>query len=129
MGAIIRSCTAQLLLRKLEAVKAPITRGGRVARVASQLQREAVYHQTYVRRPDVRRRLCANRWRRFNAAHDAKRQREAMADTRADAQRRLYRKDSWTLHQKQIKKMSRSSSRSTLSHKKNQGHGEKKNYH
>ena len=36
------------LLRKLEAVKAPITRGGRVARVASQLQREAVYHQTYV---------------------------------------------------------------------------------
>ena len=47
--------TGASLLRKLERNRAPIPRGGRVARVARQIQREALYHRTYMHRRAVRR--------------------------------------------------------------------------
>jgi len=84
--------TGASLLRKLECNRAPITRGGRVARVAAQIQREALYHRMYMHRRAVRRRLLVNKRKRFDAVRAAKRQREASAQTRADSQKRVYRK-------------------------------------
>ena len=84
--------TGASLLRKLESNRAPITRGGRVARVAAQIQREALYHRMYMHRRAVRRRLLVNKRKRFDAVRAAKRQREASAQTRVAAQKAVYRK-------------------------------------
>ena len=84
--------TGASLLRKLESNRAPITRGGRVARVAAQIQREALYHRMYMHRRALRRRLLVNKRKRFDAVRAAKRHREASAQTRVAAQKAVYRK-------------------------------------
>ena len=47
------------ILRKLESNMAPISKGGRVARTTRQIQHEALYHRTYMRRRSVRMRLSS----------------------------------------------------------------------
>ena len=81
-------------LRKLELNNAPITisKGGSVARATRQIQREALYHRTYMYRRSVVRRLLYNKRKRFDAIRAARRRREATAQTRADARKRGYRK-------------------------------------
>ena len=80
------------MLRKLESNKAPISKGGRVASTTRQIQREALYHRAYMRRPSVRMRLASNKRKRFDAVRAARRRREATAETRAAARRETYQK-------------------------------------
>lgn len=80
------------ILRKLELNNAPISKGGSVARATRQIQREALYHRTYMYRRSVVRRLLYNKRKRFDAIRAARRRREATAQTRADARKRGYRK-------------------------------------
>ena len=42
------------MLRKLENVQCPITKGGRVARAVKDIQHDVVYQRAYSRRPSVR---------------------------------------------------------------------------
>ena len=84
--------TGASLLRKLESNRAPINRGGRVACVAAQIQREALYHRMYMHRRAVRRCLLVNKRKRFDAVRAAKRKRKASAQTRVAAQKAVYRK-------------------------------------
>ena len=80
------------ILRKLESNKAPISKGGRVARTTRQIQREALYHRTYMRRRSVRMRLLSNKRKRFDAVRAARCRREVTAEARAAARRETYRK-------------------------------------
>ena len=64
--------TGASLLRKLERNRAPITGGGRVARVARKIQRAALYRRLYIHRREVRRRLLINKRKRFDAVRTAK---------------------------------------------------------
>ena len=64
--------TGASLLRKLERNRAPITGGGRVARVARQIQRAALYRRLYIHRHEVRRCLLINKRKRFDAVRTAK---------------------------------------------------------
>ena len=56
------------MLRKLENVKCPITKGGRVAWAVKDIQYDVVYQRAYSRRPSVRlhrRRTKLNRMRYY----------------------------------------------------------------
>ena len=86
------------ILRKLKSNKAPISKGGRVARTTRQIQREALYHRTYMRRRPVRMRLLSNKRKRFDAVRAARRQREATAEARTAARRETYRKGQLDRH-------------------------------
>ena len=80
------------LLRKLEKSKAPISKGGRVAKAVRQMQFVTTYNRIYRSKSSVRRRLRYNMWKRFSAARESKRRRQAISDTIKDAQKKQYRK-------------------------------------
>ena len=65
------------MLRKLEMVKCPITKGGRVAWAVKDIQYDVVYQRAYSRRPSVRlhrRRTKLNRMRYYFEAKRNRRQ-------------------------------------------------------
>ena len=80
------------MLRKLESNKAPISKGGCVASTTRQIQREALYHRTYMHHPSLRMRLASDKRKQFDAVRAARRRREATAETRAATRRETYRK-------------------------------------
>ena len=92
------------LLRKLERSKAPITKGGKVAKAVRQMHLVTTYNRIYRSKSSVRRRLRYNMWKRFSAARASKRRRQASSDTIKDAQKKKYRKGQLdeTLKQKKM---------------------------
>ena len=69
----LKSGAGASILRKLESNKTPISKGSHVARTTWQIQREALYHRTYMRRRSVRMRLLSNKRKRFDAVQTPKR--------------------------------------------------------
>lgn len=73
------------MLRKLEAVGSPVTKGGYVARAIRGFQHQSIYHTMYKKRKDVKRRNLMNRARAIRQHYYAYR-------NRVKAQKAVYRK-------------------------------------
>lgn len=63
------------MLRKLENVQCPITKGGRVAHAVKRIQQDVAYQRQYARRPSVRLHRRATKSKRMRDYIRAKRQR------------------------------------------------------
>ena len=66
---------ANSMLRKLENVKCPITKGGRVARAVKRIQHNVVYQRAYSRRPSVRLQRWHTKLKRTKRLFEAKEKR------------------------------------------------------
>ena len=63
------------MLRKLENVQYPITKGGRVARAVKRIQHDVVYQRAYFRRPSVRLHRRYTKLKRMKDYFEAKEKR------------------------------------------------------
>ena len=66
------------MLRKLENVQCPITKGGTVARAAKRIQQDVVYQREYARQPAVRRHRRATKAQRMKDYFKAKQHRSVL---------------------------------------------------
>ena len=66
------------MLRKLENVQCPITKGGKVARAVKRIQQDVMYQREYARQPAVRRHRRATKSQRMKDYFKAKQQRSVL---------------------------------------------------
>ena len=66
------------MLRKLENVQCPITKGGKVARAVKRTQQDVMYQREYARQPAVRRHRRATKSQRMKDYFKAKQQRSVL---------------------------------------------------